>query len=48
MVMVLLSCFSRYGTWPMDIRTCARTERDTCMDSYVTTQIFETDGLPNV
>ena len=37
MVMVLLSYFSKYGTWRTDVRT----------DSHVTTKIFEIDGLPN-
>ena len=38
MVMVLLSYFSRYGTWRTDVRT----------ESQVTTKTFVIDGLPNL
>ena len=43
--MVLLSYFSRYGTWRMDVRTDGQTYVRT--NSHVTTKIFEIDGLPN-
>ena len=43
--MVLLSYFSRYGTWHRDVRMDGR--MCVCTDSCVTTKIFAIDGLPN-
>ena len=47
--MVLLSYFSRYGTWRTDGRTDVRTygRTDVRTDGHVTTKMFEIDGLPN-
>ena len=41
MIMVLLSYFSRSGSWRTDKRTYGRT------DGHLTIEIFEVDGLPN-
>ena len=43
--MVLLSYFSRHGTWRTDVRLDGRMY--VCTDNRVTTKIFEIDGLPN-
>ena len=49
MVMVLLSYFSMYGTWRMDVPTdvCTYGCTDVDADSRVTTKNSEIDGLPN-